>query len=109
MYVFVLVCACICVRVSVCLYMGVCVCMYGCACVYMCMYVCVHVCVNDIGMTPSMPKVYRNFQTPPLHSTPTHSLILRVTAGMNDAVHVKVEVIELHLVGVGLGGVHWDL
>lgn len=27
---------------------------------------------------------------------------------MNDTIHVKVEVVELHAIGVGLGGIHWD-
>lgn len=30
-------------------------------------------------------------------------------AGVNDAVHVQVEVVELHLVGVGLACVNGDL
>lgn len=36
-------------------------------------------------------------------------LVLWVCAGVNDAVHVQVEVVELHLVGVGFAGVDGDL
>ena len=37
------------------------------------------------------------------------SLVLRVTAGVDDAVHVQVEVVELDIIWIWLGGVHWDL
>lgn len=36
-------------------------------------------------------------------------LVLWVCAGVNDAVHVQVEVVELHLVGVGFARVNGDL
>lgn len=35
-------------------------------------------------------------------------LVLRVRARVDDAVHVQVQVVELHLVGVGPGGVDRD-
>lgn len=35
-------------------------------------------------------------------------LVFRVSAGVDDAVHVQVQVVELHLVGVRFGGVHGD-
>ena len=28
---------------------------------------------------------------------------------MNDAVHIEVEVVKLHLIGIGLGGIHGNL
>ena len=40
--------------------------------------------------------------------TSTHSLILRVTARMNDTVHIKVEIVKLNVIGVRLSCVHWD-
>ena len=37
------------------------------------------------------------------------SPVLRVAAGMDDPVHVQVEVVKLHLIRVRLSGVHWHL
>ena len=34
------------------------------------------------------------------------SLVLWMRARVDDAVHVQIEVVELHLVGIGLTGVH---
>lgn len=34
-------------------------------------------------------------------------LILWVEAWMDDAVHVQIEVVKLHAIGVGLRRVHW--
>ena len=41
--------------------------------------------------------------------THKHSLVLRVTARVDDPVHIKVQVIELDFVGVWLRSVHWYL
>lgn len=36
-------------------------------------------------------------------------LVLWVCARVNDAVHVQIKVVELHLIGVGFAGVNGDL
>ena len=36
-----------------------------------------------------------------------NSLVLGMSAGVNDSIHVQVEVVELHAIRVGLADVHW--
>ena len=38
-----------------------------------------------------------------------YRLVFRVAAGVNDSVHVQVEVVKLHVVGIWLSRVHRDL
>ena len=37
------------------------------------------------------------------------SLVLGVTAWVDNAIHVQVQVVKLHLIRVGLGGIHGNV
>ena len=43
----------------------------------------------------------------PLHSLSPPSLVLRVATGVDDPVHVQVEIVKFDVIGVGLCCIHW--
>lgn len=43
-----------------------------------------------------------------LHSS-IDSLVLRVAAGVDDPIHVQIEVVKLNIIGVRLSRIHWYL
>ena len=66
-------------------------CVCECMCMSMCEWMCVHECVCERES----------------HVTKQHSLVFGVAAGMNNSIHVEVEIIKLHVVRVRLSRIHW--
>ena len=68
--------------------------------------------ISSSFLGAALERKSTELHTPPAASTVDgrggDSLVLGVGAGVDDPVHVQVQVIKLHLVGVGLAGVHRD-
>lgn len=57
------------------------------------------------GDTGSVPLVILTTCAPHSEIATTY-LVFRVTTGVNDTIHIQVQIVKLFTVGIGLGGVH---